>query len=89
MGEIRQTERTAKILNETMKCCQRYRHEFIMPEHLLRVLADEFNFSKVLNIFYPIETFVERLEEKLEDTEAVPREKEYEPESSSQLGQVI
>ena len=89
MGEIRQTERTAKILNETMKCCQRYRHEFIMPEHLLRVLADEFNFSKVLNIFYPIETFVERLEEKLEDTEAVPMEKEYEPETSSQLGQVI
>ena len=89
MAEIRQTERAAKVLNDTMKCCKEYRHEFIMPEHLLFVLTDEFNFNRMLNIFYPIETFVERLEEKLEDIETVPEGQDYEPEASIQLGQVI
>ena len=89
MAEIRQTERAAKVLNDTMKCCKEYRHEFIMPEHLLFVLTDEFNFNRMLNIFYPIETFVERLEEKLEDIETVPEGQDYEPEASTQLGQVI
>ena len=89
MAEIRQTERTAKVLKETMACCKEYRHEFVMPEHLLFVLTDEFNFNRALNIFYPIEKFVERLEEKLEDIETVPEDKEYEPEASVQMGQVI
>ena len=89
MAEIRQTDRAAKVLQETMACCKEYRHEFVMPEHLLFVLTDEFNFNKALNIFYSIEIFVERLEEKLEDVETVPEDKEYEPEASVQMGQVI
>ena len=89
MAEIRQTERTEKVLRETMLCCKTYRHEFIMPEHLLLVLVDEFNFNKALSIFYPIEIFSERLEEKLEDIETVPDGTDYDPEASLQLGQVI
>ena len=80
MAEIRQTERAAKVLRETMACCKEYRHEFVMPEHLLFVLTDEFNFNRALNIFYPIDNFMERLEEKLEDIETMPDDKEYEPE---------
>ena len=89
MAEIKQTERAAKVLNDTMKCCKEYRHEFVMPEHLLFVLTDEFNFNRALNDFYSTETFVERLEKKLEDIETVPEGKDYEPEASMQLGQVI
>ena len=89
MAEIKQTERAAKVLNDTMKCCKEYRHEFVMPEHLLFVLTDEFNFNRALNDFYSTEMFVERLEKKLEDTETVPEGKDYEPEASMQLGQVI
>ena len=89
MAEIKQTERAARVLKDTMSCCREYRHEFVMPEHLLLVLSDEFNFSKRLNIFYPIETFIERLEEKLEDIETVPEGQDYEPEASTQMGQVI
>ena len=59
MAEIRQTERAAKVLSNSMKCCKQYRHEFVMPEHLLFVLADELNFNRRLNIFYPIDQFVE------------------------------
>ena len=89
MAEIKQTERAARVLKDTMSCCREYRHEFVMPEHLLLVLSDEFNFSKRLNIFYPIETFIERLEEKLEEIETVPEGQDYEPEASTQMGQVI
>ena len=89
MAEIKQTDRAAKALQETMACCKEYRHEFVMPEHLLFVLTDEFNFSRALNIFYPIDNFVERLEEKLEDVETIPEDKEYEPEASVQMGHVI
>ena len=89
MAEIRQTKRAREALKDTMACCKEYRHEFIMPEHLLFVLTDEFNFNRALNIFYPIEKFVERLEEKLEDVETVPEGKDYEPEASNQLGHVI
>ena len=89
MAEIRQTERAAKVLRDTMKCCKEYRHEFVMPEHLLLVLLDDFNFSKALEIFYPIEDLGERLEEQLEAIETVPEDKEYEPEASAQMGQLI
>ena len=89
MAEIIQSERASKILKETWECCKEYRHEFVMPEHLLFVLTDEFNFNKTLNIFYSPEEFMERLEEKLEDVETVPEDREYEPEPSVQMGQLI
>ena len=89
MAEIIQSERASQILKETWECCKEYRHEFVMPEHLLFVLTDEFNFNKTLNIFYSPEEFVERLEEKLEDVETVPEDREYEPEPSVQMGQLI
>ena len=72
-----------------MKCCKEYRHEFIMPEHLLLVLIDDFNFQKVLDTFYSSEDMAERLEKQLEAAETVPDGQEYEPEASEQLGQVI
>ena len=89
MAEIIQTQRAAQALNEALKCCKEYRHEFIMPEHLLWVLIDEFNFNKALNIFYPIEEFAERLEKQLETIETVPEDRDYEPEASAQMGKVI
>ena len=89
MAEIIQSERASQILKETWEFCKEYRHEFVMPEHLLFVLTDEFNFNKTLNIFYSPEEFVERLEEKLEDVETVPEDREYEPEPSVQMGQLI
>ena len=69
MAEIKQTDRAARVLRDTMKCCKAYRHEFVMPEHLLLTLIDDFNFNKALAIFYSPEVLAERLEEKLEDIE--------------------
>ena len=89
MAEIKQTDRAARVLRDTMKCCKAYRHEFVMPEHLLLTLIDDFNFNRALAIFYSPEVLAERLEEKLEDIEMVPEDRKYEPEASELMGKLI
>ena len=89
MAEIKQTDRAAKVLRNTMKCCKTYRHEFVMPEHLLLTLIDDYNFNRVMAAFYSPEVLAERLEEKLEDIETVPEDRDYDPEASIQMGKVI
>ena len=89
MAEIRQTERTREVLKETMACCEEYRHEFVMPEHLLLVLTDDECFGNTLNDYYPSLSLAEQIEEELAKMETVPEEKAYEPEASVQMGHVI
>ena len=86
---MKQTERASKALNEALECCKRYRHEFIMPEHLLSVLIEEPNFKSALNIFYDSRKFTKRVEEFLSQVESVPDSVAYEPEVSSQMTKVI
>ena len=89
MAEIKQSKRTVKILHETMQCCRDYRHEFVMPEHLLLVLTEEPTFSQTLSIFHPIDLLTDDLEDQLEETESIPEDQTYEPEASAQMAQVI
>ena len=89
MAEIKQTKRAAAILKETVDCCKEYRHEFIMPEHLLMVLIDEFSFGHIFNNYADLQTLAEKLEEKLEETEVVPEGQTYDPEVSALMSQVI
>ena len=89
MAEIKQTERASRILNNALECCKSYRHEFIMPEHLLSVLIEDDNFNAALNIFYSPQVLAERLEEFLKQVDFVPEGIEYEPEVSAQMGKVI
>ena len=89
MSQIRQTERASKVLNKAYEYCKDYRHEFIMPEHLLMVLIDEFNFNAALNIFYSPFQLQTRLKEFLDGVELVPFGMDYEPEVSEQMGKVL
>ena len=89
MAEIKQTKRAVGILHEAMKCCREYRHEFVMPEHLLLVLTEEPNFSHTLSIFHPSGSLAEDLEDQLEEVESIPEDKAYEPEASAQMAEVI
>ena len=66
-----------------------YRHEFIMPEHLLAVLIEDDNFNAALNIFYSPQVLSERVEAFLNQVDSIPESIEYEPEISAQMGQVI
>ena len=89
MAEIKQTERAAKILNKAYECCKGYRHEYIMPEHLLLALIEDYNFSAAVNIFYSSFQLEERVKEYLEGVESLPEGREYIPETSVQLGKVL
>ena len=89
MAEIKQTERASRILNYALECCKGYRHEFIMPEHLLAVLIEDDNFNAALNIFYSPQVLSERVEAFLNQVDSIPESIEYEPEISAQMGQVI
>ncbi|MDD6591854.1 MAG: AAA family ATPase [Prevotella sp.] len=89
MAEIRQTERASRVLNNALECCKSYRHEFVMPEHLLSVLIEDDNFYAALNIFCSPQTLAERVDEFLRQVDPVPEGIEYEPEVSAQMGMVI
>ena len=89
MAEIKKTERASRILNNALECCKSYRHEFIMPEHLLSVLIEDDIFNAALNIFYSPQILAERVEEFLKQIDSVPADLEYEPEVSAQMGKVI
>ena len=89
MAEIKQTERAAAVLHDTMQCCKEYRHEFIMPEHLLYVLLDENHFDTALSRYCSTTNMMVELEEKLDDIEMVPDGQPYDPEASVQMQQVL
>ena len=89
MAEIKQTLRASRVLNRAYECCKEYRHEFIMPEHLLLVLIEDFNFKAALNIYYSPYQLGDRLKEYLDDVETLPEGMEYVPEASEQLSRVI
>ena len=89
MPEIKQTDRAAKVLQDAMACCKEYRHEFVMPEHLLLVLIGNDNFAAALDIFYSSHVLEEQLEEQLKQVETVPEGQDYQPEPSAQMGKVL
>lgn len=89
MSEIKHTENASRLLGNALECCQSYRHEFIMPEHLLLVMIGDENFKSALNIFYEPQALKQRVEEFLDEIESIPSEFEYEPEVSAQMGQLI
>ena len=89
MAEIKQTLRVSRALNKAYECCKEYRHEFIMPEHLLLALLEEFNFNAAVNIFYSPYQLEDRIKEYLEGVESLPEGTEYVPEASAQMGKVI
>jgi ATP-dependent Clp protease ATP-binding subunit ClpA len=77
------------MLNKAYECCKGYRHEFIMPEHLLLAMTEDFNFNAALNIFYNPLELEERIEDYLSTVETLPEGTEYIPETSAQMGKVL
>ena len=89
MAEIKQTKRAFVVFKKAVDCCKAYRHEFIMPEHLLMMLVDEFSFERTFMEYGDTESLAEQLEVKLEETESVPENQQYTPGLSAQTEQVL
>ena len=76
-------------MNQAYECSKDYKHEFILPEHLLVVLTGDYNFHSALSNFFNPYQLEERLKDYLETLETLPEGTVYVPEPSVQMGKLI
>ena len=90
MPSIKQTKKTMQVVSAAVNSSYDYRHEFVTPEHLLLALmAEDDNFSHILNIFYDADTFLMEIEKHLAEMESMPDETDYNPEFSVQMCELL
>ncbi|MBR6339359.1 MAG: AAA family ATPase [Alloprevotella sp.] len=89
MAEIKQTDRVASLLAKTFDCSKQFRHEFMLPEHMLYVLKDDATFKYAFEIFCSLQELTERLEAVLRSIECVPEGVECKGIASEQLVAVV
>ena len=89
MPNITQTERVNRLLAQTLTYCQAYRHQFIMPEHLLLALANDEDFCQAMDVWADSDALRLRVKEFLDRQEVVPEDVEYNPETSEQMSKLI
>ena len=68
-----------------------YRHEFLMPEHLLRALTEQIPFIYSLEEYYCIVDYLKHSLDKYleEEVESLPQDTEYELEISVQMNELL
>ena len=89
MPNITQTERVNRLLAQTLTYCKAYRHQFIMPEHLLLALANDEDFCQAMDVWADSDALRLRVKEFLDTQEVVPEDVEYNPETSEQMSKLI
>ena len=77
--ELKKSSRLNDLLRNTYDICTEWRHEFIMPEHLLAALMQNETFLMVLETYCDSEALQEELSVQLHDLEKVPQEAAYDP----------
>ena len=79
-----------QVVSAAVNSTYDYRHEFVTPEHLLLALmAEDDNFSHILNIFYDADTFLMEIGKHLAEMESMPDEADYNPEFSVQMCELL
>ena len=79
-----------QVVSAAVNSTYDYQHEFVTPEHLLLALmAEDDNFSHILNIFYDADTFLMEIEKHLAEMESMPDETDYNPEFSVQMCELL
>ena len=89
MAEIRQSERAARILHIAWEYCKNDRNEFVTPEHLLLAMMRDEVFVQTLSDYCRPDKMADSLFREMIKVETVPADRDYEPEASAQLGEVI
>ena len=90
MSEVKKTQRASALLSRALKCCKDYRHEFMMPEHVLWALMEDESFYAAVSHFCDPLALKECVELFLTQQESMPEEMgEYEPEASVQMSEVV
>ncbi len=89
MPEIKYTPRAGELINDTVACCKAFRHEFVMPEHLLYQLFDNDSFCSELSTYAQLQQLENEVERQLHAQPSLPGEDDYQPELSVQMAQII
>ena len=88
--EIKNSPRIEHIYRQMVSLYQDYRHEYIMPEHLLLAMTEDADFSDALGLFgVPANELADPLRNFLSQQEKLPEGAEQEMLLSVQLQQVI
>ena len=88
--EIKNSPRIEHIYRQMVSLYQDYRHEYIMPEHLLLAMTEDADFSDALGLFgVPANELADPLRSFLSQQEKLPEGAEQEMLLSVQLQQVI
>lgn len=89
--EIYYSPSVNKAFNDTWSICTQFRHEFVMPEHLLMALLKQKDFADTLNSTgCDAEELESELTTYLDDTEKVPDTVEYDSiDTSEQMQELI
>ncbi len=89
MPEIKYSPRAGELINDAVECCQAFRHEFVMPEHLLFRLFDDSSFCSAISTYASIQLLEDKIELHLRSIDPIPGEDEYQPDLSVQFSQLI
>ena len=89
MPDIKQSERAKSVIQSALNYCSSFRHEFLMPEHLLMALLDDMPFETAVNEFCSPMLLGDQVEQQLRATEEVPVGMTYEPEPSILMNQLL
>ena len=82
MSNIKQTDRLSNIFNKALYICKQYRHQFLMPEHVLYAMTSDDNFNDAIDIYYDSDDLKLEIEDFLSKLETVPSDDDYDPEIS-------
>lgn len=78
------------LMEKTYELAFERRHEFLTPEHLLRILVEDENFTKaVMVVDGDLKSLKRNLDRYIDSLDKVPGELDYEPVPSLQLMQVV
>ncbi len=91
MPKIENTIEANDVFDSTVKLCQVFRHQFIMPEHLLyAILGTEPIHQVFIGLLLDLKPLQQRLDAYLRnEVEQVPQDVTYSPEPSVQMNQLL
>ncbi len=90
MPQISNSENVNRVFSETIHVCQQYRHEFITPEHLLRVMLDQAQFAAALkDAMFDYRPLRKKLDDFIQGMERVPDDVSYTLSPSVQTDMVM
>ena len=91
MPTLQNSDNANLLLHEAVQLCKSYRHEFVMPEHILAAMLTQVAFGEALDAINPdgVDEIRQQLSQFFLDMEKIPQETEYEIAPSAQTDEMM